>query len=51
MEREIALRQQRLLTDVTVTLSSYMVERGENFYGAEKKAIRGTGLCGQCNSA
>lgn len=51
MEREIALRQQRLLTDVTVTLSSYMVNRGENFYGAEKKAIRGTGMCGQCNSA
>lgn len=51
MERETALRQQRLQTDVTMTLSSYMVNRGENFYGAEKKAIRGTGLCGHCNSA
>ncbi len=51
MERETALQQQRLLNDVTVTLSSYMVNRGENIYGAEKKAIRGTGLCGQCNSA
>ena len=51
MEREIALRQQRLLTDVTVALSSYMGNRGENFYGAEKKAVRGTDLCGQCNSA
>ena len=50
MERETALRQQRLQNDVTVTLSSYMVKRGENFYGAEKKAVRGTGLCGQCNS-
>lgn len=51
MEQETALRQQRLLTDVTVTLSSYMVKQGENVYGAEKKAVRGTGLCGQCNSA
>lgn len=51
MEQETALRQQRLLTDVTVTLLSYMVKRGENVYGAEKKAVRGTGLCGQCNSA
>ena len=37
MEQETALRQQRLLTDVIVTLSSYMVKRGENVYGAEKK--------------
>lgn len=44
MERETALRQQRLQTDVTMTLSSYMVIEGENIYGAEKKAIRGTGL-------
>lgn len=37
MERETALRQQRLQTDVTVTLSSYMVNRGrEHLWGREK---------------
>ena len=37
MERETALRQQSLLNDVTVTLSSYMVNReGELLWGREK---------------
>lgn len=37
MEQETALRQQRLQTDVTVTLSSYMVNRGrEHLWGREK---------------
>ena len=37
MERETALRQQRLQTDVTMTLSSYMVNRGgELLWGREK---------------
>ena len=37
MELETALRQQRLQTDVTVTLSSYMVNRGgEHLWGREK---------------
>lgn len=37
MERETALRQQRLQTDVTMTLSSYMVNRGgEHLWGREK---------------
>lgn len=37
MEQETALRQQRLQSDVTVTLSSYMVNRwGEHLWGREK---------------
>ena len=40
MERETALRQQRLQTDVTMTLSSYMVNRGgEHLWGRGKSGL------------